>query len=195
MSNVSHVSTRYYPQSPGSQRIRVALTATALVVGLGWAMSPGQSSAETNCSPGAGTTFYTERYDSGQTMSISEQIPEGEDGILHGKSLTLYENGQSAGEQHYTCNVLNGVYRLWYENGQLKLESNYQNGVQAGHFRTWHDNGALESEGDYTAGKQQGEWTVWHANGQLASHGSYQSGAKVGDWVYFDANGVPIGAS
>jgi antitoxin component YwqK of YwqJK toxin-antitoxin module len=94
---------------------------------------------------------WTEYFDVNDAQAIKECYCY-VDGVLHGRHVSWYSNGQMEkllfnedGKQH-------GEYKSWYENGNLSFEGMYDNGREVGMHWWYNEDGTCNSGYNYETG-------------------------------------------
>ena len=80
-------------------------------------------------------------------------------GLLHGKALAWYKNGQLKRKGSYSNGKLSGPWEFWDEKGNKTLEANYENDELNGSFISLESDGRIKEKGVYTANRRTGKWT------------------------------------
>lgn len=73
-----------------------------------------------------------------------------EKGILQGKNIYYYPNGNIQTELHFSKNKLDQDAVEYWPNGSLKTRTNYQNGLREGKKESFFENGSLASKEDFS---------------------------------------------
>ncbi len=102
-----------------------------------------------------------------------------DNGQLHGKRLTYFENGQLAESLHYKNGTLDGL-SLWYSQiGKLYKSLEYNNGELDGEAKFYDNQGQLIIEGNYKDDLRTGTWK-YYKDGQLEEERLYDDSGR---WV------------
>jgi antitoxin component YwqK of YwqJK toxin-antitoxin module len=67
------------------------------------------------------------------------------DGLIHGKQLTYYKNGQQKEDFEALYGVKNGVYLSYWENGKIQSKKNYVFNDYDGVNENYYESGVLHS--------------------------------------------------
>lgn len=90
-----------------------------------------------------------------------------DNGLLDGKRITYYVNGQIAEEKVYVDGKLEGESKWYSENGMVLKAFNYKGGELHGLSKYYDATGNLLIEGAYKNGKKDGIWKHYE-NGKLS---------------------------
>ncbi len=150
-----------------------------------------------------------EQYDSRKR----KQILNWKNGILHGKRISYYQNGNTKDilyfnegkrtdsfmfydskgtlreKGFYKNDLLNGIYRKYYPNGKLYIYSSYVEGEITGPFVLFYTNGQKESEAMMLKNKKEGKFTAWYEEGNKRKEAKYKGGKLDGRIVKYYPNG------
>jgi uncharacterized protein len=111
------------------------------------------------------------------------------EGLLEGKGLYYYKNGQVSSEAMYKKGLLEGKRIFYYENGKVKQEGNYKNNEADGYFTDFYLDGEVEQEGWYVAGQRQGTIINRDLLGKTTSRLYYLNGDVHGVAEYYYPSG------
>ena len=76
----------------------------------------------------------------------------------------------------YRKGVVNGKFILYYQNGNIKQTGNYKKGVKNGKFIEYHDNGKLRHIEFYKKDKLDGDWEYYYNTGKIREKRVYHRG-------------------
>ena len=88
--------------------------------------------------------------------------------VMHGESISFYQNGATMIKRSYSHGKLNGEYIYWNQDGQIKIIRNFKDDLQHGKEIIWYDNGQKYYEREYNNGQPIGIWKLWYETGELA---------------------------
>lgn len=84
-----------------------------------------------------------------------------ENGVLHGKQITYFDNGNITKTEEFEHGELHGVVKVYNPDGKLRRYLTYENGELNGPAKFYDADGNLVSEGNYKNHKQIGEWKTY----------------------------------
>ena len=136
-------------------------------------------------------------------------------GVLHGKWVRRYANGDTAEEGNYYYGEKQGQWIGWYRTNEKQFTCDFDNGVKVGTYKQWNKNGEIEKQIDYYSGKRvkeylviqdengymeinkvngilDGSWVKWYSKGKKEEEGFYQKGIKTGTWSRYNVTGLLI---
>jgi antitoxin component YwqK of YwqJK toxin-antitoxin module len=82
--------------------------------------------------------------------------------------------------------VMDGKYISYFQNGQKQQEGSYKEGAQNGKFHYWHQNGTLNYEVDFEKGKWHGKKTTFFQSGKVSTLEFYKEGKLQGSKKSYD---------
>ncbi len=100
-------------------------------------------------------------------------------GILEGKEVEIFPNGQIASERFYKEGKRVGVHKGWFENGQIRFQYEYEDGLMHGSLWEWNKKGELYSYAKMNKGEEIGR-KVWREDGQIYANYVFRNGRTVG---------------
>jgi len=136
-----------------------------------------------------------------------------DNGKLHGKYISYYDNGGKMSERNYENGKYHGEYIQYYRNGNIRTVDNfildkkhgesieydednrviqkchYISGLLHGEFTVYYDNGNLKQECNYKNGERHGKYTDYHENGNLRIECDYEDGKLHGRYVEYYEDG------
>lgn len=145
---------------------------------------------------GTGEVANLVRFENGMAVKAHSWKPNREkcpDTTLTGGSgsvFVYFDNGNRAGESHYTQGQLNGMKVTWYENGEKSQEAFYQHGKLNGVFVKRHRNGQKIEETNYSDDLENGSYSLWTNKGQKIEEGSYLAGKRDGKRTIWTPDGI-----
>ena len=93
-------------------------------------------------------------------------------GIVHGKLIYYYPNGQKKSEGTFLFGHLDGPYNEWYENGKPKITGQYKREYKDSIWTYYYDNGQKRSQIEFTDSTER-FINFWDKNGkQLIFNGN-----------------------
>ena len=102
------------------------------------------------------------------------------DGLLGGRTIEWYDNGQKESEGNYPNGIRQGQFTLWYESGQKKAEVTYDNGKKNGVETQWWDHGVKQMVLNWENGVINGQFINWFSNGNKRVETNFKNGAPDG---------------
>ena len=145
---------------------------------------------------GTGEVANLVRFENGMAVKAHSWKPNREkcpDTTLTGGSgsvFVYFDNGNRAGESHYTQGQLNGMKVTWHENGEKSQEAFYQHGKLNGVFVKRHRNGQKIEETNYSDDLENGSYSLWTNKGQKIEEGSYLAGKRDGERTIWTPDGI-----
>ena len=136
-------------------------------------------------------------------------------GVLHGKWIRRYANGDIAEEGNYNNGEKQGQWVGWYKTNKKQFTCDYDNGNKVGKYIEWNLNDEIIKQIDYYGGKRvkeylvlldgngymeinkingvlDGSWIKWYSKGKKEEEGTYQNGVKTGTWSRYNLKGLII---
>jgi antitoxin component YwqK of YwqJK toxin-antitoxin module len=120
--------------------------------------------------------FYTERSTKpftgkcvvlfSDTLMVKEEFTY-KNGILHGKALAWYQNGQIRRQGSYNMGQISGKWEFWDENGNKTVEAFYKNDMLDGSYISLYSNGRIKEKGWFESNKRTGQWYYYNEMGQV----------------------------
>lgn len=134
-------------------------------------------------------------------------------GILNGKFIRYYDNGNISNEVNFvngnptgykqyfpdkklkaekTDDGKNQHLTTWFENGNKNLEQNLTNNILNGKSEKWFENNQLEVSCTYKNNKHEGKFSAYYINGKKKIEGNYVNGDFDGNWKTYNEKGQII---
>ena len=144
-------------------------------------------------------------------IDIIEQYNE--EGLLHGKVVSFYDNGQVYSEIEFENGNYNGDVMFYYYCGARNQKSFvkdgaldgvsknfsykdtliekgfYKDGQPEGSLVTYHNNGVIKSRAFFENGMHNGTYKEFNNEGLIVTQGTTKENAAVGEWRYFFNDG------
>lgn len=93
-------------------------------------------------------------------------------------------------KSEFSNGILNGKSVNYWKNGNIKSNFEYVEGVENGEFEEFYEEGQKKTIGEYISKKKTGEWISYYVNGQIRSLGKYNNNSnKVGEWISYREDG------
>ncbi|MEM7161347.1 MAG: hypothetical protein AAF487_02800 [Bacteroidota bacterium] len=138
-------------------------------------------------------------HDNGQQKSGMEY----REGMIVGKNVEFYANGNKKWEGYYKENVVgsrrgkrDGIWMDFHENGQMMRKQTFVNGYPEGKVEEWYASGNKKFRSSYVSNPLKtkdsmlsGASTEWYDNGQIKSEGVYWKGVRDGEWKEYTEEG------
>ncbi|WP_460220525.1 hypothetical protein [Psychroserpens sp. MEBiC05023] len=149
----------------------------------------------------SGALFQKKYYNNGSLDGVYESyFPVGQEivefnipyknGLIEGKVLEYYSNGNVYSETLFSEGVKNGIEKKYGINKKLSSEGTLLNGSYHGEYRTYHSNGNIYEEGHYDKGLLEGIVKRFYRDGTLESKFKYSKGKLDGLYVSYDYDGL-----
>ena len=74
--------------------------------------------------------------------------------------------------------MMNGKWISWFDNGQKEKESIYIDSNKHGEWRSWYISGKEQYVINYALGEKEGTWVEWDEDGTKIVDGTYKKGKK-----------------
>lgn len=114
--------------------------------------------------------YYAEK------QNMLKSIENYKDGVLHGKNIIYYKNGQMVELKIWKNGEKDGIWKTYYPDGSLRTETKYTEGELNGFFNAYWQNGMPEIMGEYSSGLKENTWKYYDRYGNLQDSIVYQSG-------------------
>jgi antitoxin component YwqK of YwqJK toxin-antitoxin module len=88
-------------------------------------------------------------------------------GILNGKHISYYKNGQIKREGSYYNGNLNGKWVGYAPDGKKIFEVEYKNDTLIGKFISWYNTGVIHEKGSFNNNRMIGEWLSYDEAGMI----------------------------
>lgn len=134
----------------------------------------------------SGEAFY---YDYIGTEQMSEKIIY-ENGLIEGKRLYFYPNGNLVFSENYANGKLNGKKEIYFRNGILNAEEDYKEGKLHGLRIFYHQNGAVWFKETYLSGMLEGERVAYYPSGEIYMKENYSKGLLQGEKTMLEKDGT-----
>ena len=128
------------------------------------------------------TGFLLETYEDGARKSLSAVS----NGLLHGRSVGWYTNGQQQVEEYFIAGASQGLRTKWHANGQKLSEVLVVSGKLQGTFRSWHENGKPAEEVELANNEPNGLSKAYFPSGFLKAQVTMRNGKVVDQQFYKD---------
>ena len=96
-------------------------------------------------------------------------------GLLDGKSVHKYQNGQPKAVVTFVDGQEEGTVTLFYPNGKKESEGTFVNGKLQGTLTYWYANGQKREEVGYANGYRSGGWRMWNEAGMVIYDGLFKN--------------------
>lgn len=114
---------------------------------------------------------YIENYPSGEVkLEIFLK-----DGLLHGKYLSYFENGNVNEIRTYSEGIKENRWETFNSQGMKISEANFLNDMKHGKWLVWDENGVLRYDMEYTEGDRSGIWRIYNEKGEKISEKEYSA--------------------
>ncbi|MFT6747014.1 MAG: antitoxin component YwqK of YwqJK toxin-antitoxin module [Glaciecola sp.] len=102
-------------------------------------------------------------------------------GLLHGKELYWYSNGQIATSRFYELGTKIDTHKGWYSNGQEKfIYPINDKGQYQGEVKEWYQSGQQYKSFNYESGKERGSQKLWKSDGRIKANYVIKNGERYG---------------
>jgi hypothetical protein len=118
-----------------------------------------------------------------------------DNGIITGKYIKFYNNGNKHIECNYNNGLISGKYSEWYRNRQKLIETNYYRGKVDGDLYEWHSNGQLFKFCHYVKDLLNGEYQEYYENGSLYINCMFVNNKLLGKYLKYYNNSNMSGAT
>ena len=124
---------------------------------------------------------------------IGEQYPEEivpyNNGVVEGKVMNYYENGQLYGELNYSKDLKEGDGKKYYSNGALFSQSTYVADELSGFYEEFDINGTVTFNVNTKDGFFDGPAKEYYPDGTLSEERNYSNGKLDGAYKGYDIDG------
>ncbi len=112
-----------------------------------------------------------------------------------GKCSVVFSNASLIKEEFtYKHGLLHGRAMAWYENGQLRRRGYYSKGQITGKWEFWDEKGSKTLEAHYNHDELNGAYISYYPNGQIREKGQFTGNRRTGEWLYYNEIGQPVSA-
>lgn len=113
------------------------------------------------------------------------QVKDTVTGILHGRYISYFLNGNIESKGQFVNNETTGVWEFYYETGNLKMRGILRQNSNYGLWEYFYENGQKSMEGMINGKFKEGEWKIYYESGDLKEVGEYLDNKRTGTWKTF----------
>jgi antitoxin component YwqK of YwqJK toxin-antitoxin module len=143
----------------------------------------GKSAAEGWYAGRAKDSIWTYYSESDGTVRIREPYVKG---MLHGKVLSYYPEGNISEEVHRVQNQKKGLWKQFYSDGSLRLECTYDKDMLNGLYQVYFMDSTLKISGIYVDNQSHGVWSYYNEEGDEMYTIEFKFGKAVDQAKYLE---------
>ena len=130
-------------------------------------------------------------YDNG---ALKEEIPRTKKGLIHGKMIGYYENGDTMSYSTWNEGKREGVEKAFYPNGKLEGLIYLKNGKPDGKMISFYESGNIDRKGTYRDSLLNGELVAYFDSkgykvSSINNYINFQGVQKPMGWIVYNEDG------